>query len=284
MHKTLLSLRSLKRQIRIGIVVCCSLLCVAVAMLAPRMALTQGYHVFADQRTILGVPNFFDVISNIPFILVGALGVYWLITGASRRSFVLRIERVPYFAFFAGVALTGIGSYRYHLYPSNARLMFDLLPMTCCFMSMVAIVIIERISIEWGFALLAPLLVAGIASVIYWASTQAGGEGDYRFYLLVQFAPVVLLPIIAILFPSRYTGTEYLAVALGLFILAKCLEYFDRHIFGVFKVSGHTLKHVIGALACYEIILMLQKRRTVAVFEPGKDRPMAGRRRRLAQL
>lgn len=284
MHKTLSRLRALRRPIRIGIILCCSLICMGAVRFTPRISVSPSYHVFADQRTILGIPNFFDVISNIPFICVGGFGIYWLITGASRRSFVLPIEKIPYFVFFAGVALTGIGSYRYHLYPSNARLMFDLLPMTCCFMSMVAIVIIERVNIAWGFALLAPLLVAGLASVIYWANTQVRGEGDYRFYLLAQFAPVVLLPLIAILFPSRYTGTEYLAVALGLFILAKYLEYFDRHIFGTLKVSGHTLKHVIGALACYEIILMLQKRRVVAICESDKSRPLAGRKRRLLQL
>lgn len=253
-------------------------------MLAPRIPLGKNYHVFADQRIILGTPNFFDVVSNIPFIVVGAFAIYWLIVEPTDRSFVPGMEKIPYVLFFAAVALTGVGSFRYHLYPDNERLIFDLLPMTCCFMSMTAIVIIERISTKWGFALLVPLLIVGVASVAYWANTQARGEGDYGLYLLVQFAPVVLLPIIALLFPSRYTGTEYLGVALVLFILAKCFEYWDRYIFGIFNVSGHTLKHITGALACYGIILMLQKRQAVAISEPNKSRPFAGRKRRLAQL
>ncbi len=38
---------------------------------APRVALGVNYHEFADQRTILGIPRGFDVLSNIPFVLVG---------------------------------------------------------------------------------------------------------------------------------------------------------------------------------------------------------------------
>lgn len=34
------------------------------------------YHLFTDQRTILNIPNFWNVLSNLPFLLVGALGLY----------------------------------------------------------------------------------------------------------------------------------------------------------------------------------------------------------------
>jgi hypothetical protein len=46
---------------------------VAVALLlTPRIAQPQTYHQFADQRTFLSVPHFFDVVSNLGFLLVGA--------------------------------------------------------------------------------------------------------------------------------------------------------------------------------------------------------------------
>jgi len=37
-------------------------------------------HGFTDDRTILGVPNFLNVVSNLPFLVVGAAGIvaYWL--------------------------------------------------------------------------------------------------------------------------------------------------------------------------------------------------------------
>ncbi|MGZ8797057.1 MAG: ceramidase domain-containing protein, partial [Thermoanaerobaculia bacterium] len=34
-----------------------------------------SYHAFADRRTVLGVPNFWNVISNLPFLLVGIAGL-----------------------------------------------------------------------------------------------------------------------------------------------------------------------------------------------------------------
>src|SRR3984957_8411077 len=45
-----------------------------VALLLP-LPRDQGYHDFADQRILLGVPNFWNVVSNIPFIVIGALGL-----------------------------------------------------------------------------------------------------------------------------------------------------------------------------------------------------------------
>jgi len=35
-----------------------------------------AYHSFADNRVMLGVSNFFDVASNLPFIFVGLLGLF----------------------------------------------------------------------------------------------------------------------------------------------------------------------------------------------------------------
>ena len=48
---------------------------VGVFMLGP-IAQDPGYHLFKDQRTIFGVPNFWNVITNLPFLLVGVAGLY----------------------------------------------------------------------------------------------------------------------------------------------------------------------------------------------------------------
>ena len=34
-----------------------------------------AYHAFADQRTLFLLPNFMDVVSNVPFLLVGIAGL-----------------------------------------------------------------------------------------------------------------------------------------------------------------------------------------------------------------
>jgi hypothetical protein len=38
----------------------------------PPIVQDQNYHDFADQRTLFGIPHFWNVISNIPFIGIGA--------------------------------------------------------------------------------------------------------------------------------------------------------------------------------------------------------------------
>ena len=48
------------------------LLLVLIAMFfIPAIQQDPGYHNFSDQRTLLGVPNFFNVMSNIPYLLIG---------------------------------------------------------------------------------------------------------------------------------------------------------------------------------------------------------------------
>jgi hypothetical protein len=237
---------------------------VALLCLVPRIPLGTGYHIFADDRTWLGIPNCLNVLSNIPFAIVGMLGL------ASKSSFAAPGERRPYLVFFAGVALTGCGSAWYHLAPGNARLPWDLLPMTCCYMSMVSAQIAERISVKAGLAMLVPLLVLGAASVAYWYFTESHGFGDYRFYLFVQFFPPVLLALIVALFPPRYTSNKYLAAAFLFYAAAKLFEFFDKQIYALTRVvSGHSLKHITAAVACYWILLMVRHGRGA-----GQPRPV----------
>jgi hypothetical protein len=246
---------------RIALIVAISVLATVLLFFLPRVPLGPHYHDFADKRTLWGIPNALDVLSNIPFFIAGLWGVLWTTQSSSGTAFSDDRERIPYVIFFAGVALTGIGSFWYHMAPSNVRLPWDLLPMTCSYMSMVVAIIMERISIKAGFSLLAPLLVLGIASVAYWYFTELAGSGDYRFYLFVQFFPPVVLALIVALFPPRYTGMKYLVVAFFLFVSAKIFEILDWRIYSATgMVSGHSLKHVIAAVACYWILMMLQFR------------------------
>jgi hypothetical protein len=258
------------RRRRLGLAVAVSLLCVTVLCFLQPIPLGPAYHSFADKRMLLGIPNSLDVLSNIPFMVVGLWGVLWLLQRSSKPSFVMQQEQIPYFVFFAGVALTGVGSFWYHIAPGNSRLPWDLLPMTCSFMSILASIIMERISVKAGLRVFAPLLVLGIASVAYWYLTERQGHGDYRFYLFVQFFPPLLIALIIALFPPRYTGINYLVVAFIFFVLAKLFELFDKQIYLFTRVvSGHSLKHATAGVACYWILLMLQRRR--ALPSVGED-------------
>ena len=61
-----------------------------------------AYHDFADQRTFLGVPNVLDVISNLPFLLVGVLGLWYCIRAD------LGAGRLAWIVLFTGVSLVSV--------------------------------------------------------------------------------------------------------------------------------------------------------------------------------
>ena len=45
-----------------------TLLAITVVFLLPPIPQDPAYHNFADQRTLYGVPNFWNVVSNLPFV------------------------------------------------------------------------------------------------------------------------------------------------------------------------------------------------------------------------
>jgi hypothetical protein len=235
---------------------------IAVALL-PRMAQPLYYHNFADQRTFLAVPNFLNVISNAPFLVTGVWGLM-LVMGlreSAGRPFIARVERWPYLILSVGVALTCFGSAYYHLAPGNARLVWDRLPMTLAFMSLLSAMLMERVNLRAGLVALGPLLVLGLASVLHWYASEMRGAGDLRLYIMVQFYTLLLILLILGLFPARYTRGRDLVVATGFYALAKILETLDRPIFNLGRIiSGHTLKHLAAALAVYCVFRMLARR------------------------
>lgn len=250
-----------------------------------RIPQPESYHAFADTRTMQRIPNALNVLSNIPFALVGLLGIAFLGRGptldpeasfrpGAHTAFDSYRERPAYAIFFAGVFLTAFGSGFYHLAPSTPRLFWDRLPMAIAFMSLFATVISERVSIYWSRNLLLPLVFAGIASVVAWRISEQNGAGDLRAYVFVQGFPMIALPLMMLLFRSRYTHGWMLLLVVLLYGGAKALEHFDARVFEATgrQVSGHSLKHVVAALACYVVVMML-KRRGLAPEWGTKKRP-----------
>jgi hypothetical protein len=244
-------------RLRITSLIVLTLALIAVAAMAPRIPQDPAYHHFADTRTLLGVPNALNVLSNLPFLLVGVLG--WHVVAKARS--LQAAERWSYALCFAGVTLTAFGSAWYHWSPNNDTLVWDRLPMTLGFMGLLAGTICERVSQRAGAMLLVPLVAVGIATVVYWRMTEATGAGDLRPYALVQFGPAVLIPALLLLFPARYTLAIRYWRVFGWYAAAKFLEAADRRVFSAGGVvSGHTLKHLASAWACYEIAQILRLR------------------------
>jgi len=235
----------------------------AAALAAP-IPQDPGYHRMADGRTLGGVPNALNVLSNAPFVLVGALGLWSVV---ARRSgdgirFIEGRERWPYVAFFAGLCLTGVGSAYYHLATGNERLLWDRLPLAVTLMGLFAATLVERIGVRAGVLALGPLVAVGVASVLGWYAGERRGAGDLRLYALVQFYPMLAIPLAAGLFPSRYTRGADVATVIALYGVGKLFELLDARVFSLGGVvSGHTLKHLSAALSGYWVWRMLVRRR-----------------------
>lgn len=244
---------------------------ILAAVLSPRVPQPQSYHNFADQRGWLGIPNFGDVASNFPFAIVGVWGFWFVCSARGRYKFVNASEQWPYVLGFFGLFLTAFGSSYYHWAPDNARLVWDRLPMTLVFMPLVAAMIAERISVKAGLWLLPVLTAIGAGSVWQWYASELRGKGDLRMYAAVQVYALVVL-LIVLLLPPKYTRSADLLWVLGFYVLAKILETADSQLFVLTgrNVSGHTLKHLAAAMAGYWILRMLQKRdRLTPVAKPA---------------
>lgn len=219
-----------------------------------------AYHVMADERPLLGIPNCLNVLSNLPFAFVGLLGLCTVLRreAGTRALFRDPWERWPYAALFAGIALTTAGSAYYHLSPDNARLVWDRLPMTFGFMGLLTALLAERVSLRIGRRLFVPLLLLGVSSVASWYWSEVHGRGDLRLYFLVQYGSLLLVLVLLLVYPARYPGSRYLFLGLGAYAGAKWLEAADQRIFTLgHVVSGHTLKHLAaaGAVACLVVVL-----------------------------
>lgn len=219
-------------------------------LLLPPITQDQGYHQFADQRTLLGIPNFWNVVSNVPFIAVGAAGLR-------------RFHHDPAtIVLFLGIFLTGFGSSYYHWNPNDGTLFWDRLPMTLCFMAILAIAVEERVNATAGAVLLWPLLAIGVFSLLLWYWTD-----DLQLYIWVQFFPCLVLPLLLLMFPPKYTGTSYWFIAAALYASAKLLEFYDGAVYSAGVIlSGHTLKHLAAAAACFAVLRYFQTRRAIVLI------------------
>lgn len=217
---------------------------VAVASLPP-IAQAPGYHQFADTQRLFGIPYFWNLATSGGFILVGMTGCVLL---AMQRQCWSGRWRAILWLYFVGVFLTGIGSGYYHLNPNNQTLVFDRLPMSIAFAAFFCLVLGITVSPRAATRMLPVLLIVGPASVIYWYLSELRGAGDLRPYALVQFLPLLLIPVMLITSDHRPPVHRDIWWVLAAYVLAKLFELNDRLIAdwtGV--IGGHPIKHLVAA-------------------------------------
>uniref|UniRef100_A0A914YSQ7 Alkaline phytoceramidase n=1 Tax=Panagrolaimus superbus TaxID=310955 RepID=A0A914YSQ7_9BILA len=231
-------------------------------VIIPRINQVEGYHNYADQRFILGIPFFFNVLSNIPFLLVGILGMHLLWFGKMKEEKIDKIESNLYAAFFFFIFIGGFGSGFYHLDPTNFTLLFDRLPLSATGMSLLSAIIAERISPILARNLFFPLILFSALATCFWGFTESQGAGDIRAYAFVNFLPALFIPITLLFFPKDYSGTKYFVKLVIFFFISRVAETLDKKVFALtfHLISGHTIKHLTLGFAVFQIYLYLKNR------------------------
>ncbi len=240
-----------KKDIGLGLLILLLLGVFTVFLRSSPLIQNEDYHNFSDNTTLLGIPNFWNVVSNLPFLLVGFLGMF--------RLSVLGKSKLYYHLFFASIALVSIGSGYYHYHPTTQTLVWDRLPMTFAFMALFSIIISEFINEKLGRLLFVPFLSLGVLSIVIWVISA-----DLRYYAMVQFLPLIAIPIILIFYKSTYTLISRYWLVLLFYALAKVFEHFDSIIYDkLVFMSGHTLKHFAASLSIFVLYFTLQNRKKI---------------------
>lgn len=221
----------------------------------PAIPQAPAYHDFADDRMLFGIPNFWNVASNVAFLAVGVFGLLKFSRGAIPGA------GQSYLVFCLGIILVSMGSAYYHLDPTPQSLVWDRLPMTLAFMAIFSMVVSDRVSEKLGARLLWPLVLVGVASVTYWYWSEVQGRGDLRPYVIVQFLPMLIITMLLLLYSGKRMLTALLWATLFTYALAKVAEHFDPAIFAWLGFwSGHTIKHLLSALAVLWVVFCFRSK------------------------
>jgi len=227
--------------------------------------------VFADTRSWHGLPNAMDVLSNLPFLLMGCWGLYWL--NRIDRAHHEALSGFPLappasdppdntldcaWLFFAGLIATAAGSAFYHLAPDAPRLAADRAGMAVAFAGLIGMAVCERVSQRAGWPAAWFVLTTGLLS-----AEIAQETGNVLPWALVQFGGMALVLTLALALSRPISGAVGLRLGwvIAAYVLAKAFELADQPIYEVTQgvISGHTLKHLCAALAALPVLTALQR-------------------------
>lgn len=226
-----------------------------LAALLPAAALPAGYHAFADQRVLLALPHAVDVLSNMPFALIGAWGL-WALHRLPRGG-IGKAQRALVGVFFAGLGLTALCSSLYHLAPNHAGLCIDRIGMSLAFAGLLGLAAADRVSARAGLALAAVVAIAAPATALV-----DGLAGNMTPWAVLQGGGLALLAALVWRRPRPGALGFSIVTVIAFYAVAKVLELADAPVFALTSglVSGHSLKHLVAALAAGPVVWALHRR------------------------
>ncbi|WP_210543536.1 hypothetical protein [Rhodoferax sp. PAMC 29310] len=220
------------------------------------VSLYEHDHPFVDARTLWGMPNGMDVLSNTPLGLAGLIGLLTL-----RGKPVSRATRNAMAVFFAGLLLAGMGSAWYHWLPDASGLVVDRLGMAVTFAGAIAVALAERIDQRAAQTSLVAILATAIVS-----AALPFTHGNVLTWVVVQFGGMALILWAAMQTRLADAVGVNLGALIAIYVLAKLCELNDATLFHLSGewISGHSLKHGVAALAVLPVIVALLRQNAQA--------------------
>jgi hypothetical protein len=203
-------------------------------------------HPFIDARTFALIPNFWDVVTNLPFLFVGGWGLL-----AMRGLSLQPITHSALQVFFIGLILTCFGSSYYHWAPESFGLALDRLGMAVAFAGVITLALAERFSLALAQrSLWAVLAAAALAAFLPHV------QGNVLPWALIQFGGIALVLIATFRAPLSCALNIRWGLVIAWYALAKVLEMQDTAVFELTGelISGHSLKHLAAACAAWPVI------------------------------
>lgn len=220
----------------------------------------DGGMLYAETNMQHFFPEPLNFITSLIFL---GIAIYWTVKLAGRG-------RTHTFLSFAVALLYvgGIGGSIYHgLRQWRIFIMMDWLPiMLLCVLA--GIYFIARLT-RWFYAV---ALVIGYGFFQYYLRSYMLQSGDIQFFINLNYgvlAGIVLLPVLAYLFSTKFVHGKWVGLALLAFMLALTFRIADKWNWVTF--GTHFLWHLFGSIAAWCMFKYIY-----LINEPQKSLPVEG--------
>ena len=216
------------------------------------------YTEFADTRTFkwigISIPNFMDVITNLPYLIFGLIGLALIYF---RKKYLSKNLFCHLLVIFIGLVITSIGSSYFHLVLDKLSLFIDRIGIAIVISGILGLVIYQKLNQKLSVIYSIIFLLILMVSNYYWYLTN-----DLAPWSIAQVLGIVIVFVLG--FKSnidlKFPTINYWLI-ITLYLIAKICEFSDNFFFEITNniISGHSIKHLISSLAAIPILIFILK-------------------------